>query len=176
MSPWWSRCGASARLMKNWDVALSICPGSRVMAMVPRVFFRPLWASLRIGKRGGLAWRSAEIAAGKDHFARVDVVHERVIVKSIAGVIQKIADRDRRKDSIQADGDGPLAGFQRERPGVFGRFGGAANVDYRHPRPMRPRRSGRMSPNRHRSQRSAGQLTGQVRRSTASNLSFCILH
>ena len=45
--------GASARLMKNCDVALSKAAGSRVMAIVPRTFLRPLWASLRMAVRAG---------------------------------------------------------------------------------------------------------------------------
>ena len=68
-SPVWSRCGASARLMKNCDVALSIATASRAIAIVPRTFFKPLWASLRMGVRAGLGLTVGRVAAGDDHFA-----------------------------------------------------------------------------------------------------------
>ena len=37
--------------MKKWQVALSGTSGRRAMAMAPRRFFSPLWASQKIGVR-----------------------------------------------------------------------------------------------------------------------------
>ena len=46
-------------LKKNIAVELSITSGLRAMAIVPRTFFRPLWASLRMARSVGFSCRLA---------------------------------------------------------------------------------------------------------------------
>ena len=50
--------GAGVTLMKNCEVALSAYSGERDIVTVPRTFFRPFAASLRIGARTSFGSRS----------------------------------------------------------------------------------------------------------------------
>ena len=58
------------------------------------------------------------ISAGNDHLAGVDVMDQRVFVKAVIHVVEKIANGARRADAIELDRDRARAGFNLQN-GLF---------------------------------------------------------
>ena len=138
-SPLKFRASLSEMLKKNWQVALSSSSPRRSMAMVPRVFFRPLSASLRIGveghRCGSLVFQIGRIdPAEHDLYGLFEhLVEDRGIVVSVGRIVTKIVDRQRRLFGIQPHGNLARGGVHGENwmPEIrfrFGCFGGGIGL------------------------------------------------
>jgi len=99
------------------------------MAMVPRRFFRPLAASLRIGARVGFCPHVSGHAAALDHELGDDAMKDGAVEKAVRHVFEKIGDGERSHIGGQFQGDGPEAGFHAD-DGI-GLFHGYAPVGRR---------------------------------------------
>ena len=96
------------------------------MAMVPRRFFSPLSASLRMGVRRFLLDQVRAVAAGQKALAFVDLVNDRLIVMTGPHIGEEVVDGQWGLVGIQSHGDITQRGLdQHDRVhGVGGRLCG----------------------------------------------------
>ena len=97
-------------LIKNWLVAEFGSP-VRAMAMVPTLFFKPLYASLVMALSGGFLYHILGKSAALNHKIVDNAVENRVVVKTFFGVIDKVCHGFRCFDFIQLQLDVAHIGF-----------------------------------------------------------------